>query len=79
MKKQEMQRLLALVGRLTRGQRQELVDWLKAQSSAEASVEVLESAGGQARACPHCKGQRLVRNGMTVLGLCKLEAVASGL
>jgi hypothetical protein len=64
MKKQEMQRLLALVGRLTRAQRLELVDRLKAQSNTEASVEVLESAGSQARACPHCKSQRLVRNGM---------------
>jgi DNA-directed RNA polymerase subunit RPC12/RpoP len=64
MKKQEMQRLLALVGRLTRAQRLELVEGLKAQSNAEASVEVLESAGSQARACPHCKSQRLVRNGM---------------
>ena len=48
MKKQEMQRLLALVGRLTRGQRQELVDRLKVQSNTEASIEVLESAGSQA-------------------------------
>jgi transposase-like protein len=64
MKKQEMQRLLALVGRLTRGQRQELVERLKAQSNAEASIEVLESAGSQGRACPHCRRRRLVRNGM---------------
>ncbi len=64
MKKQELQRLLVLVNKLTRGQRQELVERLKAQFSAEASVEVLESAGGQTRACPHCKSQRLVRNGM---------------
>ena len=64
MKKQEKQGLLALLGRLTRGQRQELVSALKAQSNAEASIEVLESAGSQARVCPHCKSQRLVRNGM---------------
>ena len=64
MKKQEMQRLLALLGRLTRGQRQELVNALKAQSNVEASIEVLESAGSHARACPYCKSQRLVRNGM---------------
>jgi hypothetical protein len=64
MKKQEMQRLLALVGRLTRGQRQELADRLKTQFNAEASVEVLESAGSQTRTCPHCKSHRLVRNGM---------------
>ena len=64
MKKQETQRLLALVGRLTRGQRPELMDRLKAKPNAEASVEVLESVGSQAGACPHCKSQRLVRNGM---------------
>src|SRR5579864_6513230 len=64
MKKQEMQRLLALLGRLTRGQRQELASALRAQSNAEASIEVLESTGSQARGCPHCKSQRLVRNGM---------------
>lgn len=64
MKKQQMQRLLALVGRLTRGQRQELVDKVKTQSNTEASIEVVESAGSQVRACPHCKGEQLVRNGM---------------
>ena len=51
MKKQEMQRLLALVGRLTKGQRLELVDKLKTQSNVKASIEVVESAGSQARAC----------------------------
>lgn len=64
MKKQEMKRLLALVGRLTRGQRQELVGTLQAQSNADASVEVLESTASQTRACPHCKSERIVRNGM---------------
>lgn len=64
MTKQEMQRLLVLVGRLTRTQRQQLVGKLKARSNAEASIEVLESAGGPSRACPHCKSERLVRNGM---------------
>jgi transposase-like protein len=64
MKKQEMQQLLALLGRLTGSQRKELASALKAQTSAEASIEVLESAGSQARSCPHCKSERLVRNGM---------------
>ena len=77
MKKQEMQRLLALLGRLTRGQRQELASALKAQSNAEASIEVLESAGSQARACPHCKGHRLVRNG-TADGLQRYKCRACG-
>jgi len=47
MKKQEMQRLLALVGRLTKGQRLELVDKLKTQSNVKASIEVVESACSQ--------------------------------
>lgn len=64
MKKRDMQRLWALVEGLTRGQRQELVDKLKAQATAVASVEVLESASSQPRACPHCKDARVVRNGM---------------
>lgn len=41
-KKQEMQRLLGLLGRRTRGQRQELASALKAQANAEVSIEVLE-------------------------------------
>ncbi len=56
--------MLALVERLTRAQRQELVDKLKAQTSALASVEVLEAAGSQARVCPHCASHRVVRNSM---------------
>lgn len=55
---------LAGAGGATRGQRQELADKLKAKASAVASVEVLEAAGSQARACPHCDSKRLVRNGM---------------
>jgi hypothetical protein len=62
MRKREMRGRLVLVERLTRGQRQELADKLKAQASAAASVEVLESAGRPV-ACPHCKGERLVCNG----------------
>ncbi len=38
MKKQEMQRLLALVGRLTRGQRQELVDSLQVWASTPVLI-----------------------------------------
>jgi transposase-like protein len=41
-----------------------LVDTLKMQSNTEASIEVVESAGSHSRACPHCKSERLVRNGM---------------
>ena len=41
-----------------------MVDPLKAQSSAEASIEVLESAGSQTRGVPALQEWRLVRNGM---------------
>lgn len=64
MKKQEMQHLLAQLGRLTRVQRQELAGELKTQANAEASIDALESAGAAYRACPHCKSERFVRNGI---------------
>lgn len=64
MRKREMQRLWALVERLTRAQRQELADKLKSQVASAASIELVESAQGRSRACPHCKDERVVRNGM---------------
>jgi hypothetical protein len=42
-----MQRLLALVERLTMPQRQELLEKLKAQATASEAVELVESAAGQ--------------------------------
>ena len=61
LKKQETRSLFALIERQTKGRWQELVDRLKMQSNAKASIEALESACSQARVCPHCKSGRLVR------------------
>ena len=43
MRQQDMRRLLALVERLTRVQRQELLDKLKAQATASEAIELVES------------------------------------
>jgi transposase-like protein len=72
-----MQRLWALVDRLTRGQRQELIGKLKAQATASESVELLEAAGSQHRGCPHCDGEFIVRNG-TANGLQRYKCRACG-
>ena len=59
-----MQRLLGLVERLSRTQRRELLDKLKAQATATESVELIESAAGHARGCPQCASSTVVRNGL---------------
>ena len=63
MRKKDMQRLWALLDRLSRAQRQEVIDRLKAQATAVESIEVLESACRQTRSCAHCGDRRIVRNG----------------
>lgn len=63
MKKRDMQRVWALVGRLTRAQRKELLDRLTTQTAASESVELLEPAGSRHKRCPHCASERIVRNG----------------
>jgi transposase-like protein len=64
MRKKDMQRLWALVGRLSRAQRQEVIDSLKAQATAVESIELVESARPQSRSCPYCGEHRIVRNGV---------------
>lgn len=64
MGQREMQRLLALVERLSRAQRQELLDKLRAQATASEAIELVESVGGHVRGCPHCASSRVVRNGL---------------
>lgn len=64
MRQREMQRLLALVERLSRVQRREVLEKLRAQATASEAVELVESAGGHARGCPHCASPWVVRNGL---------------
>lgn len=59
-----MRRLLALVERLSRAQRRELVEKLKAQATATESIELVESPGRAPRGCPHGGGHQVVRNGV---------------
>lgn len=63
MRKRDVQRLWALVGRLSRAQRQELIGKLQSQAAASQSVEPLETAGIQRRGCRHCTGERIAWNG----------------
>ena len=64
MRQRDMQRLMLLVDRLSRVQRQALVHRLAAQTMAMESIELVESAGRASRRCPHCAGSHIVRNGM---------------
>jgi transposase-like protein len=65
MRARDMQRLMSLVERLAGGQRRELVDKLKAQAAASASVEQVEATCGRDRTCPRCTSIGPVRNGQS--------------
>ena len=77
MNKRGMQRLWALVGRLTRAQRKKLIGSLTAQTAASESVELLEAACSGRSHCPHCAGERIVRNG-TADGLQRYKCRSCG-
>jgi len=77
MNKRDMQRLWALVGRLTRAQRKKLIGSLTAQTAASESVELLEAACSGRSHCPHCAGERIVRNG-TADGLQRYKCRSCG-
>lgn len=64
MREKDMERLWALVDRLSRTQRQEVIDRLKAQATAGESIELVELARHQSRSCPHFGEHRIVRNGV---------------
>ena len=59
----ELKRLVVVVGRLTSSQKAEVLAALDGSGDEEEVRSVLESRLSQARACPHCKGARVVRNG----------------
>ncbi|MBV8124613.1 MAG: IS1595 family transposase [Paucibacter sp.] len=60
MRSRELQRMLSLASKLTPPQRQELMRALGTTDDASQVVRVLES---RPVVCPHCSGERLVRNG----------------
>lgn len=63
MRKREMKRLMAMVVGLTRLQRRELVMELTTAERRTASVEIIEGRIHLGTGCPHCVGNRIVRNG----------------
>lgn len=62
MRKREMQKLKAMLAKLTFGQHQDLLEELAAKHGALASVGIIEQAE-HLHHCPHCGGDRQVRNG----------------
>ncbi len=63
MTKQEFKRLRAMLARLTAAQRVELLHELQSAMSQDASTAIIESRLAQARSCPRCDGERVVKNG----------------
>jgi transposase-like protein len=63
MRDREMKRLLSLMSQLTFNQRMKLRDELFRQSAAAEVTQVIESQGNGLSQCPHCRSERVVRNG----------------
>jgi len=60
MRSRELKRMLAEASKLTPGQRQELI---QALSSADEVAQVVQTVQSRPQVCPHCQGERVVRNG----------------
>lgn len=60
MRSRELKRMLAQASKLTPGQRQELI---QALSGADELAQVVQTVQLRAQVCPHCQGERVVRNG----------------
>lgn len=73
----ELKRLLVSVPRLTQTQKAKLLAALAAGGDDEAVRALLESRLTQQRACPHCQGSWIVRNG-SASGLQRYKCRACG-
>lgn len=62
MRQRELKKLKAMLATLTFGQRRDLLEALAEERGAAASVSIIEQAENL-RHCPHCDGERTVRNG----------------
>jgi transposase-like protein len=60
MRSRELKRMLAEASKLTPTQRQELIWVLSDLDEAEQVVQTVQS---RPQVCPHCQGERVVRNG----------------
>ncbi len=63
MRDRDMKRLLSLMSQLTFNQQMKLRDELFRQSAAAEMTQVIDSQGSEVSQCPHCRSERLVRNG----------------
>jgi len=63
MRKRELSKLMGMLDKLTRAQRKALATELAAVESKAASIEIIESRALEQPDCPHCCGQRVVKNG----------------
>ncbi len=68
MRKRELSKLIAELGRLTPLQRRLVAAELKSEESKAFSIALVEKGVSETPPCPHCKSETLVRNG-TAAGL----------
>ena len=62
MRSREMKRMLVLISGLTAAQRLVLLQDLREQTEGAQALEVVQSRMGMSPTCPHCRGNRVVRN-----------------
>ncbi len=68
MRKRELSKLIAELGRLTPLQRRQVALELKSEESKASSIALVEKGVSESPHCPHCNSKTVVRNG-TAAGL----------
>lgn len=63
MRKRELARLIAALGKLSGPERRAVATELAALETSGSSVAVIEHRGAMLRQCPHCASRQVVRNG----------------
>ena len=73
MRKRELSKLIAELGRLTPLQRHQVATELKSEENKAPSIALVEKGISETPRCPHCKSETVVRNG-TAAGLQRFKA-----
>ena len=73
MRKRELSKLIAELGRLTPLQRHQVATELKSEENKASSIALVEKGTSETPPCPHCKSETVVRNG-TAAGFSALNA-----
>lgn len=63
MRERDLKRVMVLMGQLTFNQRARLRDVLYRQSAVAEVTQAIESQSSESPFCPHCRSERVVRNG----------------